>query len=62
MRRDHDLVGAEGAERVLHRLQRVAVADLAARLHAVALELGQAAVEPLLRLRAGGVLVGGKVP
>ena len=47
MRRDHDLVGAEGAERVLHRLQRVTVADLAARLHAVALELGQAAVEPL---------------
>ena len=34
MRRDHDLVGAEGAQRVLHRLQRIAVADLAARLDA----------------------------
>ena len=29
MRRDDDLVGAEGAQRVLDRLQRVAVADLA---------------------------------
>ena len=33
--RDDDLVGPEGADRVLDRLQRVGVADLAARLDAV---------------------------
>ena len=57
MRRDDDLVRAEGAQRVLDRLQRVAVADLALRLDAVTRELREAGVEPALGRRARAVLV-----
>ena len=50
---DDDLVGAERPERVLHRLQRVGVADLAARVDARLGEPGDARVEPPLRSRGG---------
>src|SRR5947207_11824116 len=62
MRRDDHLVGAEGPERVLDRLQRIAVADLAARVDPRPAEPLEARLEPLLRLGAGPVLVGGPVP
>ena len=45
---DHDLVRAEGAHRVLDRLERIAVPDRAFRLDAVAPELREARFEPLL--------------
>src|SRR5207248_5413881 len=61
VRRDDDLVGAEGAELVLDRLQRLPVADLAARLDPRFAQARQARTEPLLRRRAGLVLVGGPV-
>ena len=48
VRRDDDLVRAEGAQRVLDRLKRVAVADFAVGLDAVTLELRQAGIEPAL--------------
>jgi hypothetical protein len=60
MRRDDDLVGAEGAKRVLHCLQRVAVADLAARLDTELAQPREARVQPLLGLRAGVVHVRGE--
>ena len=59
---DHDLVGAERAQRVLHRLKRVGVPDGTFRLDVVAPELGEACIEPILRGRASAVLVGGPVP
>src|SRR3954453_13648063 len=62
MRRDDHLVGAEGAEGVLDRLQRVAVADLAARLDPRFPEPAQALLEPLPRLLARAVDIGGEVP
>src|SRR5438552_11223245 len=49
MGRDDDLVRAERSERVFDRLERLAVADLAARLEARLPQSRQAAVEPLLR-------------
>src|SRR2546430_14087111 len=62
MRRDAHLVGAECPERVLDRLQRVAVADLAARVDPGPPEPLEAGLKPLLRLRTGPVLVRGPVP
>src|SRR5437879_4683548 len=47
--RDDDLVGAEGAQRILDRLQRFAVADLAACLDAGLFQPRETAVESLLR-------------
>ncbi len=44
---DHDLVGAEGAERVLDRLERITVPNRAFRLNAVQPELREACIEPL---------------
>src|SRR5436190_19771290 len=61
MRRDDHLVGAEGPEGVLDRLQRIAVADLAARVDPRPAERLEARLEPLLRLGAGPVLGGGPV-
>ena len=61
MRRDDQLVGPERTERVLDRLDRVAVADLAGRLDARALHRLEARVEPLLGLLPRVVLVGGPV-
>src|SRR5438874_12080736 len=49
MGRDDDLVGPESAERVLDRLQRLAVADLAARLNAGLHQSRETSVEALLR-------------
>src|SRR5882724_4860386 len=49
MGRDDDLVGAESAERVLDRLQRLAVADLAAGLDGRLLQSREAPVKALLR-------------
>src|SRR5439155_1774306 len=60
MRRDDDLVGSEGAERVLDRLQRVAVADLAAGFDPLPAEPRETRVESLLCLRAGLVDIGRK--
>ena len=57
MRRDDDLVRTEGAQRILHRLERVAVADLALGLDAITLELRQAGIEPALGGGACTVLV-----
>src|SRR5437763_15498178 len=48
MRRDDDLVGAEGPQRVLDRLQRLPVADLATRLDARFPQSRQAALKTLL--------------
>src|SRR6185437_17038246 len=48
MRGDDDLVRPERPERVLDRLQRIAVADLAARLHARLRQLRKAPVEAFL--------------
>ena len=59
--RDDDLVRAEQAERVLHRLQRLRVADLAPRVDPAGPQALQARVEPLLRLHPRVVLVGGPV-
>jgi len=59
--RDDDLVGAEGAERVVDRLHRVGVPDLAARVDPRVGERVQAAVEPLLGMSARLVLVGDEV-
>src|SRR5207249_8550331 len=62
MRGDDDLVGAERPQGVLHRLKRVAVADLAARVDPELRETGQAQVEPLLGARPRAVLVRQPVP
>src|SRR2546430_11582307 len=62
MRRDDHLVGAECPERVLDRLQRVAVADLAARVDPGPSETLAAGIEPLLRLLASLILVRGPLP
>ena len=62
MRRDDDLVGAEGAQRVFDRLQRVAVADFAASFDAGLGEHREARVETFLRGCARAVLVGHPVP
>src|SRR5207248_11288858 len=58
MRRNDDLVGAERAQTVLDRLQRIAVADLAARVEPGRREPRETCVQPLLRGRACAVLVG----
>ena len=57
VRREHDLVRRELPERVLERLKRVAVADLASRGHPDARELREARVEPRLGGGARAVLV-----
>src|SRR5436309_450327 len=57
MGRDDDLVRAERSQRVLERLQRISVADLAARGHSIRREARQAGVEPLLRRSARPILV-----
>src|SRR3954471_1744927 len=62
MRRDDHLVGAEGAEGVLDRLQRVAVANLAPRLDPRFPEPAQALLEPLSRLLARAVDIRREVP
>src|SRR6266516_6842268 len=49
MGRDDDLVGAESAEGVLDRLQRLAVADLAAGFDARVVQTREAALEAPLR-------------
>ncbi len=54
---DHDLVGIEGAERVIDRLERVAVAHMADRLEALLTELCDRAREPELRVAPGTVFV-----
>src|SRR2546423_14525213 len=58
---DDDLVRAEGAERVLHRLERLRVADFAAGLDPVGAEPGEARVDAVLRRQARLVLVGSPV-
>src|SRR5436309_8032557 len=62
MSRDDDLVGAEGPERVLDRLQRLAVADLAAGLDVRLLQSREAAVKALLRGVSRLVVVRDPVP
>ena len=62
MRREDDLVGAEGSERILDRMDGIGVAHLPARGDAGVRERPERAVEPLLRLRPRAVLVGGPVP
>ena len=57
MRRDDDLVGGEHPERVLERLQRVAVADLAARRDPGLAEPREARVETRLCRGPRAVLV-----
>ena len=59
---DHDLVGAESAQRVLDRLERIAVPNRAFRLDAVEPELREARIEPLLGGSSSAVLVRGPVP
>src|SRR5438105_11051258 len=44
---DDDLVGPESPQRILHRLKRLSVADLAARVDAGFPQAGETAVEPL---------------
>ena len=61
MRRDDELVGREGAERIVDRLQRVAVADLAARVDPGRPHRRERGLEPLGRGSAGAVLVGDPV-
>ena len=61
MRRDDDLVGAERAQRVLDRLQRIRLADLAARRDSRFAQLCEARIDALLRLRARRILVRGQV-
>ena len=61
MGRDDDLVGTERAERVLHRLQRVGVADLPGGVDAERAQSLEAGVEALLGGPASSVLVGGPV-
>ena len=61
MRGDDDLVGAERAERVLDRLERIGVPDLPARLDPLGPERGEASIESRLCLFARTVLVGHKV-
>src|SRR6185437_8342239 len=56
VRRDDQLVGLEGADRVLDRLQRVAVADLPLGVEAVGAHRLEAAVQPRLRGRTRVVL------
>jgi hypothetical protein len=58
---EDDLVGAECSQGVLHRLQRIAVADLASRLDACFREPRQAGIEPLLRRGPRTVVVGDPV-
>ena len=62
VRRDDDLVRSEGAQCVVDRLERVAVADRAARFHPGGAHRRERGLEPL----AGGgprlVLVGHPVP
>src|SRR5918995_6030884 len=63
MRRDDQLVRAEGAKRVLDRLQRLRVADLAADvLDAGVAQPLHARLDALLRFRARRVLVRDPVP
>ena len=57
MRGQNDLVGAEGAQRILDRLQGIAVAHLPSRLQSCRCELAQARVKAFLRGRTGVVLV-----
>ena len=57
MRGDHDLVGAERPQRVVDRLQRIAVADDAARVDACRFQAAEGRVQPPLRGRARAVLV-----
>ena len=59
---DHDLVGAESAERILDRLEWITVANRAFRLNAVQPELRKACIEPLLGRSASTVLVRRPVP
>ena len=59
-----EMISSSGANmrmRVLDRLQRVAVADLAARLDAGVAHRGERRVEPVLRRLRGRVLVGDPV-
>src|SRR5262245_59512735 len=58
VRRDDDLVRAEGSKGVLDRLQRLAVADLTAGVHTGLAQAREAAVEAVLSRRARLVLVG----
>src|SRR6266849_5420279 len=58
MRGDDDLVRAEGAERILDRLQRVSVPDLSPCLDARSRELREALFEALLSCGARAVVVG----
>src|SRR5207237_10745718 len=58
---DDDLVGAERPERVLDRLQRLAVADLAAGFDARLLQASEAAVEAFPRGVSRLVLIRGPV-
>jgi hypothetical protein len=62
MRRDDQQVGREPCERVAQRLKRVGVADHPGRVDARCVELLDCVLEPVLRLRAGVVLVGEPVP
>jgi L-seryl-tRNA(Ser) seleniumtransferase len=57
MRRDDDLVSAERPEGVVHRLDRVGVADLAAGLHSLRRQRGERRRQAALGLRARAVLV-----
>src|SRR5262245_9351362 len=59
--RDDDLVRAEGPERILDRLQRLSVADLALGLDADVAQLGEASGQPFLRRLARLVVVRGPV-
>jgi hypothetical protein len=62
MGRDDDLVCAEGTQRVLYRLEGVAVADFASRFDAGFRKLGEALVEPLRSRGSGAVVVRDPVP
>ena len=62
MRRDDDLVRAEEAQGVLHRLERLGVADLALCVDPASRSRARLSLQPLLRLRARAVLVRGPVP
>ncbi len=61
MGRDDDLVGAEGPERIVHRLNRIRVADLAARLDPLGGQGAQRLLQPVMGERPGAVLVRGPV-
>src|SRR6266508_5609732 len=62
VRGDDDLVRPERPEGVLHRLERIGVADLAARLDTLFGECGERPLEPLLCLRPRAVFIRGPVP